>query len=159
MPCANKPVSADQPDNAVFSICIDGREISLKNEAWPGNRNFVYGKNLPVVKVPFAFRHFLAIFHPLPTWRSVQSMRSFPCFLTHWELLKLKKKKVNAKVTVLFSKTNVISLSDFLLLFLHYVSGQRVRARQIHSPVTSKQSETCSNQKEISKCSWILFQK
>lgn len=88
-PCASTSVSADWPGNTVFSVCVDGKEVSLNNEAWPGNKKFVYGKNLPVVKFT-AFHHFLAIFHPLPTLRSVRSTRSLPGFLTHWELSDLK---------------------------------------------------------------------
>lgn len=75
----------------------DGREISVRNVAWPGSRIFVYGKNMPVIKVGFtAFHHFLAIFHPLPTWSSVQSAGSPPYCLfaqNFWTWKKEKKKR------------------------------------------------------------------
>lgn len=134
---ANKSMSADQPGNMIFSMRMDGREISVRNKAWPGNRIFVYGKNMPVIKAGFAaFHHFLAIFHPLPTRRSVQSIGSPPYCLIHSELLNLRKKNktrkkkykrwvccISAEVSVLLSN-NAISLWNFLLLFPHWAVGQ-----------------------------------
>lgn len=164
---ANKSMSADQPGNMIFSMRMDGREISVRNKAWPGNRIFVYGKNMPVIKAGFAaFHHFLAIFHPLPTRRSVQSIGSPPYCLIHSELLNLRKKnktrKKNTKGECVASVQKwvccfqiMLFLSETFCCFSLTEQWDRVGVRRIHSSVISKQVQMWSDPKEITKCSWL----
>lgn len=130
----------------------------------PGQRieTLSMGKNLPVVKFPLtAFHHFLAILQPLPAWRSVWSMKSLPCFLTHWEIQTQGKQKRKATENDAFKDNVIISLrlsAALLSLCCRAEAGwQQGRATPLWFQNSLKQVETAKKISTVVHKVW--FQK